>query len=147
MQTQNEQKKKDLKQGLEIPTITVMFQGDKSVAFKNHTVLQIAEKLLSQTTFVNLQPMLIVFSGGKQLYFNKNQWHQFYHNQISINELFETTETNGLFRNKEMVIFKDKLEVDPGALWTKKNNHLFLVDDDWSINVKFNPKLFAKINL
>tara|TARA_R110001606_G_scaffold273019_1_gene421556 strand:+ start:427 stop:837 length:411 start_codon:yes stop_codon:yes gene_type:complete len=128
-----------------LSTITVKFQGNKAVKFKNTTLLEIAKRLLNQQTFVNLQPMLIVFPTGKQLYFNKSEWHQFLHNQISVVELVENTETEGLYRNNNVVVFKGKLDVEPQALWTKKGNQLFLIDDDWNIIVDFNKKIFTEI--
>ncbi|WP_372744267.1 hypothetical protein [Lutibacter sp.] len=126
------------------PTITVKFLGNKTVIFKNVSIEDITYKLLKTDSFFNLQPMQIQFNTGKKLYFNKNNFRQFLSKAITLQELIETTETEGLYRNNETVVFKNKLDVDPGALWSKKGNQLFLIDDDWNINVKFNQQQFKE---
>ena len=127
-----------------LPTITVKFQGGKTVVFKNTTLIDIAKRLLNQATFVNLNPMLVIFNTGKQLYFNKSEWNEFLNNTLSIQELFENCETEGLWRNTETVNFENKLDLDPKALWRKKGNQLILVDDDWNIIVNFKDHKFTE---
>lgn len=139
MQTNNGNQKQQLL------NITVKFQEEKTVQLQNTTLVKVAKKLLNTQSFINLQPMLIVFSTGKQLYFNKNEWYQFLHNEIDIKELIENCETEGLWRNNAIIIFKNKLDVDPGALWTRKENQLFLVNDDWNIIDQFSEALFDHI--
>lgn len=128
-----------------IPTITVTFQGNRAVDFKNTTLIEIAKELLTTETFVKLEPMLVSFKTGKKLYFDKTEWHYFLHNQISVQELFENCETEGLFRNNETINFKNKLDVDPGALWSKKATQLFLINDDWNIIVNFKDHKFTEV--
>ena len=128
-----------------ISLVTVKFQGNKSVKFQNTTVLEIAKKLLNNITFSNLQPMLIVFCTGKKLYFEKSYWLSFFNKDISVVELFENCETDGLFRNTNTINFENKIDIDPGALWSKKGTKLYLINDDWNIVVKFNTKLFTEI--
>ena len=125
-----------------IHLITVKFQGNISAKFQNNTLLEVTKKLIHTKAFKNLHPMLLLFDTGKQLYFNKNEFNAFLNNEIDTKELIENCETEGLWRNTTTINFKNKLDVDPGELWTKKGEQLFLVNDDWNIITTFNKQKF-----
>ncbi len=128
-----------------IPEISVKFLGNKTVIFKNSTLLSVTDKLLNEKAFAQAEPMLITFSTGKQLYFKKDDFYQFFNNKLTVAELFLNTETEGLWRNKHTIVYNKKIDIDPGSLWTKKANFLTLVDDDWNVSVKFEKELFSEI--
>ena len=128
-----------------IPEISVKFLGNKTVIFKNSTLLSVTDKLLNEKAFAQAEPMLITFSTGKQLYFKKDDFYQFFNNKLTVAELFLNMETEGLWRNKHTIVYDNKIDIDPSSLWTKKANFLTLVDDDWNVSVKFEKELFSEI--
>lgn len=128
-----------------IPAITVTFQGSETVTFKSVSLKDIAQKLLTQQTFINLNPLLVKFSTGKQLYFDENIFQCFMNEEIGSLELMELTLCDGLYRNTSALLTDDDQTVDAGELWKCTGNKLTLIDADNHITSQLDLGVFQML--
>jgi len=89
-------------------------------------------------------PLLMVFSTGKKLYYDEEQIKLFVTDNIDQMELVENCECDGIYRNATRLKMENGEELEEGWLWTKKNQHVFLVDKDQGIYCPFDEKLFIE---
>jgi len=89
-------------------------------------------------------PLLMVFSTGKKLYYDEEQIKLFVTDNIDQMELVENCECDGIYRNNTRLKMENGEELEEGWLWTKKNNYVFLVDRDQGIYCPFDEKLFIE---
>jgi hypothetical protein len=127
-----------------IPSITVKFLGNEAVVFKYGSLKDIAVKLLSHQQFINLNPLLIQFSTGKQLYFDENEFQSFIDDEITAQQLMEATQCESLYRNMDDLVSR-KTTIDAGALWKCNGETLTLIDIDNQVTTMLNLSLFQMI--
>jgi len=89
-------------------------------------------------------PLLMVFSTGKKLYYDEDQVRLFVAGTIDQMELVENCECEGIYRNNTRLKMENGEELEEGWLWTKKNQHVFLVDRDQGIYCPFDSELFIE---
>lgn len=126
-------------------TITFTFQ-DNSVLTVKEKPFNVAVKTgCDYMTFEN-QPIKILFPNTKKvLYFDKEMIFAYLQNELSQIELIEKLQCDGLFRNKNKLLTNTKEEIDPGALWMKRGDELFLVSGDEFVLCDHVDSLFQEV--
>lgn len=104
--------------------------GNKRITIDGKSFLDGVKFILNQIEKNQNEPLKVTFPKSEEiLYFDKTIFTAFAKGEITKVELVEKTSCNGLFRNKEAIVYQNG-ELDPGTLFVLKNDKLILVDSD-----------------
>ena len=117
-------------------SIKVKFQGGLTLKVKDYSIKDLVKLLLNNNPFPSSEPLLISFK-GKKLYFDKAEFTAFVNNDINLEELIANQSIDGLYRNNDDFDLGNGIYVDYGSLWSKKDQRMFLIDDDRNIIIHF----------
>jgi len=125
-------------------SIKVKFQGGLTLKVKDYSIKDLVKLLLNNNPFPSSEPLLISFK-GKKLYFDKAEFTAFVNNDINLEELIANQSIDGLYRNNDDFDLGNGIYVDYGSLWSKKDQRMFLIDDDRNIIIHFDKANFIAI--
>ena len=125
-------------------SIKVKFQGGLTLKVKDYSIKDLVKLLLNNNPFPSSEPLLISFK-GKKLYFDKAEFTAFVNNDINLEELIANQSIDGLYRNNDDFDLGNGIYADYGSLWSKKDQRMFLIDDDRNIIIHFDKANFIAI--
>lgn len=125
--------------------IRIVFSKGEGLSVHD-TFHRVVAMILEADTIKGYDPLMLIFSTGKILYFDKETFFQFNQGEMSHAELIRQTECQGLFRNKTF-IKSGKYEIEPESLWLLRGKELVLIDSDEHITMgaAVADKLFYEI--
>lgn len=124
----------------------VLYPGGEKLTLKDRSFKQMIEDIHEKPGIKEHEPIYLFFPTTKKyLVYSKELFLAYLKGEVKQTDLIETTQCDGLYRNKNIMDTRLGESIDPGALWKKQGDYLILVDDDGLIMSQFFENSFDKI--
>lgn len=118
------------------PILNFVYPNGHLLESKSRNFLDAIKFVFEAPGLKNHTPLkLVVKSTGKILYFDDLKFKAFANDEITIEELIQETECEGLFRNKVDIELNKSDIIDTGSLWKLIKGKYILVDSERYIAV------------